>query len=63
MNISNVAKGYKTYIAALGLLGLAIYQASTNDYTEAFQSLMAALAAAGLRSAIATTPTSASKSA
>ena len=47
--------GYKTYLAAAGLLGLAIYQASQGDYPAAVQSVLAALAAAGLRNAITTT--------
>lgn len=47
--------GAKTYIAALGLLGLAAYQASTGDYTDALQSFLGGLAAAGLRAAVATT--------
>ena len=45
--------GYKTIIAALGLLGLAVYQSSQGQWDAAFQSLMAALAAFGLRKAIA----------
>lgn len=53
MSILDLINGYKTYIAALGLLGLAIYQASQGQYDQAMQSFMAALAAAGLRNAIA----------
>lgn len=45
--------GYKTYIAAVGLFGLALYDASTSDYVGAYQSFMAALAAVGIRHAIA----------
>jgi hypothetical protein len=44
--------GWKTLVAAAGLVGLAVYQYSQNDYTGAWQSLMAALAAFGLRMAI-----------
>ena len=44
--------GWKTYGAALGLLGLAIYQASQKEYQTAIQSFLAALGAAGLRSAL-----------
>ncbi len=44
--------GYKTYAAAIGLAGLAIYQFSQKQYDQALQSAMAALAAAGLRNAI-----------
>ncbi len=46
-------KGYKTYIAAAGLLGLAIFQFSTGQVAPGLQSLFAALSAAGLRGAIA----------
>ncbi len=53
LNILNAVNGYKTYMAAAGLVGLALYQASTAEYQQAVQSLLAALTAAGLRSAIA----------
>ena len=56
MVLLNLVSGYKTYIAAAGLAGLALYQASTGDYPQAFQMLMSALTAAGLRSAIAKIP-------
>jgi Tfp pilus assembly protein PilV len=45
--------GWKTYIMAIGLLGLAVYQASVGSYEAAIQSLLAAGAAAGLRNAVA----------
>jgi hypothetical protein len=45
--------GIKTYLAAAGLAGLALYQASTGDYVGAYTSLMGALAAVGIRHAIA----------
>ena len=45
--------GIKTYLAAAGLAGLALYQVSTGDYVAAYSSLMGALAAVGLRHAIA----------
>lgn len=48
----DVLSGYKTYIAAAGLLGLAVYQLSQGDLNGALQNLLAALAAFGLRSAI-----------
>jgi hypothetical protein len=51
--ILNLLNGYKTYIAALGLVGLAVYQVSQGEYDQAVQSFLGALAAAGLRSAIA----------
>jgi hypothetical protein len=44
--------GYKTYLAAAGLLGLALYQFSEGHVDLAFQSLMGALVAFGLRQAI-----------
>jgi hypothetical protein len=40
---------YKTYSAAVGLLGLAVYQASQSHFDQAAQSIAAAVAAAGLR--------------
>lgn len=49
----NILSGWKTYIAGIGLVGLAVYQASISHFSEAFNSLMLALAAFGLRSAIA----------
>ena len=48
----NLVNGYKTYIAAVGLAGMAIYQFSTQEYELGVQSLLAALTAAGLRNAI-----------
>jgi hypothetical protein len=45
--------GYKTIIAAIGLLGLGVYQVSQGNTEAGFQSIAAALAAFGLRSAIA----------
>lgn len=44
--------GYKTYIAAAGLLGLALYQLSQGQMEQAMQSLLAGLAAFGLRNAL-----------
>ena len=49
----NFLAGYKTKLAAVGLVGLAVYQFSQGDYTNAVSSFMLALAAFGLRSAIA----------
>jgi hypothetical protein len=46
-------QGIKTYAAAAGLFGLAVYQVSVGQYAPAAHSFFAALAAAGLRSAIA----------
>jgi hypothetical protein len=44
--------GYKTYLAAAGLLGLAVYQFSQGQVEAALQSLLAAAAAFGLRQAV-----------
>ena len=44
--------GYKSYLAAAGLFGLALYQISTGDYPLAVQSLLAALAVFGIRTAL-----------
>lgn len=46
-------EGWKTYLAAAGLFGLALYQFSTGDYMTAWQSVMAALAVFGVRQAMA----------
>jgi hypothetical protein len=51
--ILSAVNGYKTYLAAAGLAGLALYDLSAGNYAGAYQSAMAALAAAGLRHAIA----------
>lgn len=48
--------GYKTYLAAVGLLGLALWQFSQGEYPAAIQSFLAALAAFGLRHAIEKKP-------
>ena len=53
MNPLEVLSGWRTYFAAAGLLGLALYQLSQGQYDQAMQNLLAALAAFGLRSAIA----------
>ena len=44
--------GLRTYLAAVGLLGLALHQFSVGAFDAAAQSLLAALAAFGVRSAI-----------
>jgi hypothetical protein len=46
-------EGWRTYVAAFGLFGLAVYQFSLGHFPEAYQSFFAALAAFGLRQAIA----------
>ena len=53
MGILKLLNSYKTYIAAVGLIGLAVYQTSTGQYNMAFQSILAGLAVAGLRSDMA----------
>ena len=58
MTILTFLSGYKTYLAAAGLFGLALYQFSTAQYEQGIQSFLAALTAAGLRSAIAKQPKS-----
>jgi hypothetical protein len=45
--------GKKTYLAAAGLFGLALYQFSVGQVDPAVQSFLAALAALGLRHAVA----------
>jgi hypothetical protein len=51
--------GYKTYVAAAGFAGLALYQFTQGDATAGFQSLLAALGAVGLRHAVSKAATSA----
>jgi hypothetical protein len=48
----SVLNGYKTYIAAAGLVGLSVFQLSTGQVAPAIQTILSALAMAGLRSAI-----------
>jgi len=50
--MKKLLQGRRTYIAAAGLLGLALYQLSQGDTAAALQSFLAGLAAFGLRSAI-----------
>lgn len=47
-----LVNGWKTYLAALGLVGLSLHQLSQGQYDQAIQSFLAALAALGLRHAI-----------
>lgn len=44
--------GFKTYLAAAGMFGLALYQFSSGEYDTAWTSLMAALAAVGIKHAV-----------
>lgn len=48
----NLLNGYKTYIAAAGLMGLALYQFSQGQVEQAVQSFLGALAAFGIRNAL-----------
>ena len=45
--------GYKTYLAAAGLFGLALWQFSQGDLPGAMQSFLGGLAALGIRHALA----------
>jgi hypothetical protein len=53
MNVLDWINGKKTYIAALGLFGLSLYKASQGDVEGALMTFSQALAAFGLRHAIA----------
>lgn len=55
MTLLNMLAGYKTYLSAIGLVGLGIYQLSTGDIPTGIQSILGAAAAASLKNAIATT--------
>jgi hypothetical protein len=48
-----VLNGYKTYIAAAGLVGLGVFQLSTGQIPLGLQTLFSAMTVAGLRGAIA----------
>ena len=52
VNIMDTLKGYKTNLAAIGLLCLAFYEFTQGHMDVAMQSLMGALAAFGLWQAI-----------
>lgn len=51
-SVLNSLSGKKTYIAAVGLLGLGVYQLTQGD-VSGVQSVLSALAAFGVRDAIA----------
>ncbi len=61
MGLLGLFSGFRTYIAAAGLVGLAVYQFSQGDTAGALQNVLAALAAFGLRQAVATSTFAASK--
>jgi len=46
--------GYRTYIAAIGLLGLAVHQLTEGQVDKALESFFLALAAFGIRKALPT---------
>ncbi|MFZ9794200.1 MAG: hypothetical protein ACO3F3_17885 [Gemmataceae bacterium] len=48
----DLLNGYKTYLAAAGLFGLALYQFSQGQVEQAIQSFLGGLAAVGLRNAL-----------
>lgn len=53
LDLINKLKGYKTFLSAAGLAGLALYELSMGQYELAWQSFLLACVAAGLRDAIA----------
>jgi len=53
MAVLALLSGYKTYIAAAGLAGLAVYQLSQGQLEPALQSLLGSSTAVGLRHAVA----------
>ena len=53
MNLNlDILAGYKTYIAALGLIGLGIYQLSSGDLATGGHTLLTGLGMFGLRTAM-----------
>lgn len=53
MNFVDILSGAKSYIAAAGMAGLALYQLTQGQFDLGLQSLLAALAVLGVRHAIA----------
>lgn len=51
-SILTILSGYKTYIAAIGLVGLAVYNLSVGDFASAGNNFLLALVAVGLRGAV-----------
>lgn len=56
MDLTKLLPGKKTYLAAAGLVVMAALQFKAGDLVGASQSVLAALAAFGLRSALASAP-------
>jgi hypothetical protein len=56
MAIFALLSGYKTYLGAVGFVGLAVYQISQGQIDTSIQSFLAALTTAGLRHAVAKLP-------
>jgi hypothetical protein len=52
MAIFSLLTGFKTYLAAAGFVGLAVYQVSQGQIDPSIQSALSALMALGLRHAI-----------
>lgn len=50
--LKRLLDGHKTVIAAIGLIGLALYQFSQGQVEPGMQSLLAGLTALGLRHAV-----------
>lgn len=48
----DILAGNKSYIAAIGLIGLGVYQLTQKDYVAGIQSFIAAFAAFGIRNAV-----------
>ncbi len=51
MPVISFLDGYKTYLAAAGLIGFAVYHASTGDYITAWANLVAAFGLFGAKQA------------
>jgi uncharacterized membrane protein YjjP (DUF1212 family) len=50
--VLDFGSGWRTYLAAAGLFGLALYQLSQGEFQSAVESFLAALAVFGIRRAI-----------
>ncbi len=47
--LTNLFPGYKTFVAALGLLGVGLVSISSGDWGTGLQSILTGLAALGIR--------------